>query len=188
METSEEDYFYEQPVYYGGFWRRLAAQIVDGILLGVFTVPIALYDLFTVKSYLLYLVVGIVGALYKPLMEYKYGATLGKMALGLKCVNSNYEPIDLRQAFMRNIIFLIPNLTGLVLYYFVFAAPGFEEVTSIAQYVDFAQHFQNRPAGTNFLFSALLIVDAIVLAVDNEKRSLHDKFANTLVIYTPSGN
>jgi uncharacterized RDD family membrane protein YckC len=82
---------------YVGFWPRFAAIFIDGIVMSIISVPASLaqthfaaqgqfestYKVFAVLCYLIQLVVP---AVYEILMIKKTGATLGKMALGIKVV------------------------------------------------------------------------------------------------------
>ena len=185
MENVPDTLFDEQPIAYGGFWRRAAALFLDGILMLAVLYPFNWYDLTHLKSYPLYLCAGLASALYKPLMEYKYGATLGKMAFGIKCINSNYQKLNIAEALNRNFIFLLSNIVTLVLHYFVFASPQFIEATDLRE-VGLAIHQFPAIRWTMNLLYLALFIDAIVLASDNRKRSLHDKWADTFVIYLPS--
>ena len=184
MENSIENAVNEKVVFYGGFWRRVGAQLVDGLFLGIFIATFTWYDLMSLKSYPLYVFLCLIGNLYKPLMEYRYGATLGKMALGLKCVNLNYEKINLGEAFGRNLVFLVPSAVTMMLYYFVFTSPDFADATTFTgvSHVLIGFRYISWSGNVAFLF---WIVDAVVLGTDNHKRGLHDRWANTLVIYMP---
>lgn len=51
---------------------------------------------------------------YRIGMETGTGATLGKMALGLKVVDSNGAKLDIQASFMRNLWFLVSNLASIV--------------------------------------------------------------------------
>jgi uncharacterized RDD family membrane protein YckC len=184
MENLIENYIEEPPVFYGGFWRRFGALFIDSLFLLLIIYPLNWYDLTNLKSYSLYVLVGLLAVLYKPVMEYSYGATLGKMALKLKCTNDKYEKISIIEALTRNAVFLIPAITSLALNYFVFTSPAFieastnKEVGKVILQFPIIMWVNNLP----YLF---WIVDAIALGSDNRKRSLHDRWANTFVIYAP---
>lgn len=65
-------------VKYGGFWPRLGALVLDGIILAPITFGITYYNISTWKSIPLLALISIIGVAYKPVMEHMYGATLGK--------------------------------------------------------------------------------------------------------------
>ena len=184
MDSPVENNTTEKIVFYGGFWRRVAAHFVDGLFVGVFIFPLSWYDLTSLKSYPVYIVLSLLGALYKPLMEYKYGATLGKMALGLKCVNLNYEKITLGEAFGRNLVFLVPGIITIILNYFLFTSSDFADATTWGEVSHLLVQLPFVTSANKLAF-LFWIVDAVVLGTDNHKRSLHDRWANTQVIYFP---
>jgi uncharacterized RDD family membrane protein YckC len=72
---------------YAGFWRRVAAVLLDGLILGVVTVPLNLAfadDGYTAASSGAQSISTVLGWLYYALMESSAKqATLGKMALGI---------------------------------------------------------------------------------------------------------
>ena len=74
-------------VVFAGFWIRVGAQIVDTLAL-VPLIALNVTALYTWKQLWLALIVNVVSLCYKPFMEAKYGATLGKMALNLQVVST----------------------------------------------------------------------------------------------------
>ena len=113
-------------VMYGGFWIRVVAKIIDGLIQGVFAVILFL-------AFLPFLnfastesnpgeviaVVALQGGsilfalAYSTFFLGKYGATPGKMAVGLKVVTSQDEPIDYKRAVAR---YFAEILSGLICY------------------------------------------------------------------------
>lgn len=93
---------------YGGFWIRFVAAMLDGIILTIVSmaigIPLALrmaeYDS-TVVDAVNSLIQMLVGAAFVTFFLGKYGATPGKMALGLKVVRSNGAEITYARAFAR---------------------------------------------------------------------------------------
>ena len=87
---------------YAGFWVRVAATLVDALLLYVFNVAIAMLcgqgllramgfngTDFNAQEGMLPLIQLITGTLYEIILVGKYGATLGKMALKIQVVNAD---------------------------------------------------------------------------------------------------
>jgi uncharacterized RDD family membrane protein YckC len=89
---------------YAGFWIRFVATILDGLIL---TIPFYVIT-FAFESILkpshemslaliqigLMLLQLMIDALYEIILVARYGATLGKMAVGLKVVTADGEPIS----------------------------------------------------------------------------------------------
>jgi uncharacterized RDD family membrane protein YckC len=94
--------------HYGGFWIRVGARLIDGFLLGIVQASLALAffgvfaaefrpNLIASQSLGLRMSYQIlsyaIGFLYEVFFLHYRGATLGKMALGLKVVRSNGESL-----------------------------------------------------------------------------------------------
>jgi uncharacterized RDD family membrane protein YckC len=86
---------------YAGFWRRLAALVIDGIILTISYLLIS--SLFGFKHFSLVIVIWIIGYwLYFTLYESsKKMATLGKMALEIMVTDANGNQINFGRANAR---------------------------------------------------------------------------------------
>jgi len=105
-----------------GFWPRVGAYLIDslvigfplGAILGVFIATAGLdindKDALNLVTYVIQAVAGLVTVIYFTLMNGAYGATLGKMALGLKVVKQDGSPIGYGLALGR--IVLMNVLSG----------------------------------------------------------------------------
>jgi uncharacterized RDD family membrane protein YckC len=140
-------------VVYGGFWRRGAALLIDGILLSVFALPLRMgLTLFGINSGFetyrpgLFATLFGVGTLITYAVQIAYyvyfisqkGATLGKMLMGVKVVTATGGPISVGRAFAR---YFAQILSGLI-----------------------------------------LCIGFIMAAFDDQKRALHDHICSTRVI------
>jgi uncharacterized RDD family membrane protein YckC len=106
---------------YGGFWIRLAAAIIDSIVLGLIYGAIGAatgLDLFTddpdkIEAKALVLEIAI-GWLYEALLTSSArGATLGKMAVGLRVVTEQGERLSFLRATVR---FFAKYISALILF------------------------------------------------------------------------
>ena len=150
-------------VAYGGFWLRVVAVIIDGIILAIVQ---GMIQVVIFGSYfrsvarvepgmrpdeamaalapmmagigMAWLVGLVVGSCYEGFFVAKMGATPGKMALGLKVVRPDGRPVDLGRAFGR---------------YFA-----------------------------KMLSAMILFIGYIMVAFDAEKRGLHDMICDTRVV------
>jgi uncharacterized RDD family membrane protein YckC len=120
-------------VTFAGFWIRFIAYIIDAIILGIAmgAVQFAFLGSFLAMPHIdnsrpelmlgpLLGMIGVlslvsigIGCIYESLFVTKYGATPGKMALGLKVVRPNGGPIDLGRAVGR---YFGKMLSGIILY------------------------------------------------------------------------
>ncbi len=108
-----------------GFWIRVLAALIDGVLLMAVSLGIMLVAAVATGASLAALgeyvgeigeaggslvmqlaqgVGGLVGVLYFVLMNGAYGATLGKMAVGIMIVRENGDPIGYGIAFLRYLV------------------------------------------------------------------------------------
>lgn len=170
-----------QSVKYGGFWPRLGALIIDGIVLAPVTFGVAFLNITTWKSSMLLVAITIVTTGYKPLMEFFYGATLGKMSFDLKVVNLSFEKACLTEILFRNVFHIVPSLISLVITVGIYELPEFESVSGYGDYSTFLSTYSFLQV-INYLSAIIIVVDAIVLLSDPYKRSLHDKIGRTYVI------
>ncbi|MGB2799843.1 MAG: RDD family protein [Dehalococcoidia bacterium] len=144
-------------VEYAGFWMRLGAYLIDGIILTAinfaiyfvpgfvyFTVTWELGSLKLVSSAfaVVILVLCIIISIAYPICFWRWrGQTPGKMAVGIKLIRSNNSPVSWRAAAMRFLGYIICWVTF----------------------------------GLLFLW----------IAFDSRKRGIHDRIAGTCVIKLP---
>ncbi len=112
----------ERELRYAGFWRRLVAFAGDFGLLLALAVPLVAVAVLleagrmapglATTAVLATLGLGAVGALvfYFPLLESRFGKTLGKHLLRIRVVRENGSPIGLGQAFVRRLSFYFDML------------------------------------------------------------------------------
>jgi len=138
---------------YAGFWIRVGAKVIDVIILYALGFIVSLLGLFMTGipssgsqipmrfmagNILIAMISWVIQIAYPVYFLGKYGATLGKMACGLKVVRSDGEKISYARACGR----------------------AFAEGVS----------------------SLTLGIGYIMVALDEEKRSLHDRICDTRVI------
>ena len=113
-----------QVVNYAPFFRRLGAVIIDGLLLGL-TVGLLARGLFGAPlegvnfSHPANLVPTLVAWIYQVFMINKYGATLGKMALGIRVQNeATGANLTISEAVLREIVGKFLSGIALLIGYF----------------------------------------------------------------------
>ncbi len=172
---------------YAGFWRRVAAHFIDGVVMSLTMLAIVLVTIGNNSLYLLTLIVpGVLSIIYQLYFTTQYGASLGKMAMGIKIVRLDGGPIGFSQANLRYLPFLIFAVVGIlgnveafqnIPIPSIFFEYGWTERAKILQ--------QHQPIWIlfNSLISGLFIVaDTIALLISKQKLSIHDRIANTMVI------
>ena len=174
---------YEPQYTLARFWPRFGAYFLDGLIIGSFVLLFNYINFTQLQSFALYLPVTIIGILYKPYMEYKYAATLGKMAFKIKVTDYSLKKISFKQSMLRSLILFIPTLLYIPIYYLAFNNPN----VNSTDFNGFNQQItESYP--TFFWITSLTYVisltDLVVYLIDSEKqkRSLHDRIGETLVI------
>jgi uncharacterized RDD family membrane protein YckC len=185
MENNLLDNDFQTPqatrkVEYAGFWIRVGATFIDFLAYSPIIV-LNFYNLYSLKSLPVQLLTLVFLTLYKPWMEYQYGATLGKMAVKIKVVNSQYESINLEQAVKRFAPWLISQVISFYATIILFQSEAFAEATG---WMEVGQ-IQNEltPTAISYFGSGLMLVSCLAVAFDDNKRGLHDMFAGTYCIY-----
>src|SRR5690349_11616183 len=117
----------ESVIIYGKFWPRLGALILDTLIVGV-PLFVIVYLNISWKNVGLLLVTNVLGMMYKPWMEYRYGATVGKMTLGLKVVDLNYDRPTLEAVLLRNVFSLSASVWSTIFSVLIFMSPEFQDV------------------------------------------------------------
>lgn len=164
------------------FGVRVAASILDSIILSPILFLITKNSM-EYRSFELFLVLISLYSFYKPLMEYRFGGTLGKMIMKIKVVDKDNNKMTLNQSFIRwlhyfpNFIFTI---TGTYKLYTLLGNMQFE---SIPEFLDW--QIQNSNPSVLESYAPVLIVffAAFVLTDRVNKRGLHDVIAKTYVIH-----
>jgi uncharacterized RDD family membrane protein YckC len=102
-----------------GFWIRFVASIIDGIVLSILVIFLALFALLLIGSLfgeeagfgMLLLVICLLpfAAIFdNTLMEAsEYQGTFGKYLLGMKVVDSRGERITMKNSFIRTIVYMV---------------------------------------------------------------------------------
>ena len=108
-----------QPYPFKGFWIRLVASFIDGIILLILIILLATISLVIFGAalgegagvgmfLLVFILASIATILYKPIMEAsEYQGTVGKYALGMKVVDQNGQRITMTSSFLRTILYII---------------------------------------------------------------------------------
>jgi uncharacterized RDD family membrane protein YckC len=171
---------------YGTFWLRFGAHLIDLLAVAAFVFLIGFILVMAspeINVNYLALFAAIIGLFYKPFMEYKYQATLGKMALQLKVVNYNFEKPGFGEIFLRNIFIIANHLSSL----FITMLMLYRGETPPKKLFDFENQREMTQTEqlqmiAGVIFLVLIIIDIIVLLSDERSRSLHDKIGKTYVI------
>lgn len=178
--TLDDNLIKETEHEYAGFWIRVLAAIIDSFVLLPFAF-LYLLVLVGINSLALTLVGLLLSACYKPFMEFKYGATLGKMAVGVKLISEDGEPISLNQTLTRYIPWAIGNAISIITFSMLYAAPGLESAEGFMEISQIMAEEGNNSLSS--ISSLVMLITALSIAFDARKQGVHDRFAKTLCIY-----
>ncbi|GGZ94365.1 RDD family protein [Algibacter mikhailovii] len=170
---------------YTPFWTRAGAYLLDTIILSVVAITVNYVNISNFKSFLLYLPFAILAILYKPFLESYYGATIGKMIVKIKVTDKNFKKIDMTTSILRSSILVIPLIMYIPIYYLAFNNTSLYEINEFMEFsTAIATEYPMQGIIGN-LSMIIIVADIIFLLSDSTKtkRSLHDRIANTYVIY-----
>jgi uncharacterized RDD family membrane protein YckC len=178
----EDSIFPEANIIYSTFWDRLGAYLLDGLFLALATLPLTYFNIRIWKIPSLFVIISLFTVMYKPFLEYRYGATWGKMMVGLQVVGRDFRKITLKEELRRVGFYLIPSILEHLFTLLVYYSTAFQ---SINNYSDFNRYLvSTNPAilwidGIVFI---LVVADTITFFATHPNRSLHDIYAGTYVI------
>lgn len=169
-----------ESVRYAGFRVRVGASLIDSVVL-LPLVGLNYYNSLNTKSLALALLVALGSAVYKPLMEYRYGATVGKMAVKIKVVNYNLQAITLEQTLIRYLPWLLSVVITMMASIAIFQTPGFMEATDVMAYGELVQ-------STSYMkwmqFASWIVpISAFGMVFSPYRQAVHDQLAKTFCIY-----
>jgi uncharacterized RDD family membrane protein YckC len=180
MENLLNDF--EQPQYsYVGFWPRFGALFIDAIILWVFNYllgfPLSEFD----NNLVLIILTAAIPLFYNLFLEYKYGATLGKMLLKIKIVNYELQPPTISNIVLRNIIYI-----GLQFVSFGIQLNSYFNIQSSgSDFTDFGSFVTPQIVIALIYGGAVFIiyfVELLFLLNDQKCRALHDRIGKTYVV------
>ncbi len=179
LDFNYEDDYQERSIQYAGFWTRVGASLVDALVFIPLSI-LSVYNTLSIKSLLFELVILIIYVGYKPLLEYNYGATLGKMAVRIKVIDIAGGPIDAQQAIIRNIPYLLAASLSMITTIALHFRTSFDEVDSFAEYNRLME--QTGYPLISALVNCFLFISCLVVAFHKKRQALHDMMAQTYCI------
>jgi len=167
-------------VRWAGFWIRVAASLID-FMVYIPVMALSMYNINSIKNLPLQLLLTLILGIYKPLMEYKFGATLGKMGVGIKVVDLNFNRISALQAIKRYFPWLISHIISIYGTIVLFQHPDFLSTTNWIEVGNLQNDILSK--GLNYAGSGITLVSCLVVAFTATKQGLHDMLAETYCIY-----
>lgn len=174
--------FPEMDVHFASFGQRFGATLIDGMLIMILYFSLTYFNILVWKNGYVFILYSLLTIIYKPWMEYKFGATLGKMALRIKVVGKNFQKVTLNEELRRVSFYLVPNILSFILTIRVYFNGELLTIHSFQEYNQLI--ISNNPALTwlNLIVVFLAVADVFTFFFNNQNRSLHDLYADTYVI------
>lgn len=173
---------------YAGFWVRLGALLVDGLVnLPLIFLYYYLFGLSWNTAVIIQIPYLFLWAAYNIYFLGRWGQTIGKMATHVKVTRLDGSPIGYKQAFLRHVVDLALTIIGkisfLVALFSVsrvnFEIAGWEARNALLRDASPYWGFWAEHALAIWILSEM-----IVLLFNKKKRALHDFIAGTVVIKT----
>jgi len=178
----DDSIFPEANIRYSTFGDRLGASLIDGLIMIAVTLPLTYFNIESWKIPFLYILIALFTVMYKPFLEYRYGATWGKMLVRLKVVGADFGKVTLKEEMQRVSFYLVPSILQHILTLGVYFSASFK---SIKDYNEFNRYvFTENPSliWINLIVFVLVVADVITFFAKRPNRALHDIYAHTFVI------
>ena len=183
MENSTPDLLVdleERVEVYATFWQRLFALFIDWVVLFAASV-FQRYNNWGGQIPSVFIIISLITLAYKPVLEYLYGATVGKMAVKIKVVNKHFQRPSISNILLRNIFNIGYRLFIMISWFLVFYREDLSD-SPFLQDMGTSLSYFNEQGWSNYVLLFICIVEIICLLTDDQKRSLHDRIGETLVV------
>lgn len=175
-----ETIIHERPLRYAGLGIRLGAALID-LLVMLPLIGLSIYNVLQIKSLGLGILILLLTAAYKPVMEYCYGATLGKMAVKIVVINQQRGSLTFGQALIRYLPWLVGTIVAAIALVEIFSMPRFDTTTNYLAYSMMVQ--ESRWTVFNQFVSWLPLLSALAILFDKQRQAAHDMLAETYCVY-----
>jgi uncharacterized RDD family membrane protein YckC len=171
---------------YGGFWPRVAALLLDTLILSPFTILISYLNIVSLSNYYYTSIASLsVVLIYNIYFVRQNGGTPGKRAMGLKIVKADGTEMDWQTAFLRYIVmFLVTSLSVVITLLKVGNADAdeYESLSWLEKIQYIGKLGGSASTVSTVITNAWMLAGIIALLSNPKKRAVHDFIANTVVI------
>jgi len=181
----EESLFPETEFRMASFGQRLAASLIDGLLVTGVMFCLTYLNIKFWKSGIVFILYSMAAVAYKPWMEYRWGATVGKMALAIRVVGSGFRRVTIKEELRRVSFYLVPNILSVVLTLSTYFGGAIKSINSFTEYNRQIVAINPALQWLNVIVVFVAIADCFTLLFNEQNHSLHDLYAGTSVIIDP---
>ncbi|GAA4059418.1 RDD family protein [Flavobacterium chungnamense] len=171
---------------YGNFGYRFAALLLDGIILAPMTIGFLFYNSLNLNNvYVGILVSNVINIFYHIYFPTRFGATPGKLALGLHILKMNGDTITYSDAFRRYLPNLLLGLIAIINTLFAVSkadANHYNDLSWIKQ-SEYLQSLNSNMFSIQMIcINAFFFTSFIIFMLNERKRSISDLSGDTAVV------
>jgi len=163
-----------------GFWIRVGASVVDWLVF-VPLILLNLWNMFWHRSIAVLVLISVPGFFYKPFMEAFCGATVGKLAVGVKVADAAGKKLSLFNAYIRAFPFLLSGAVNLAGQLMLFTSEKFKAGESLIR-INATKPLSFLDV-VGYVIAAFILIDCVMVAFTFRKRALHDMLAESYCVY-----
>jgi len=163
---------------FASFGDRARAHIIDSILMTI-VLLFQMLNFASLRILWLDFIIIITPAIYKIVLEKKYGATVGKLLMKIKVVNYNGNPITWGQSLRRY------SFYGISIVGAIFAAVSLyvnEDLASLTSFFSWFEILEERSPFLDGVSSIAIFVSIIYYFFSEKAQCLHDRIAKTYCV------
>jgi len=171
---------------YGNFGYRFAALLLDGIILAPMTIGFLFYNSLNLNNvYVGILVSNVINIFYHIYIPTRFGATPGKLALGLHILKMNGDAINFSDAFRRYLPNLLLGLIAIINTLFAVSkadAKVYNDLSWMKQ-SEYLQSLNSNMFSIQMIcINAFFFTSFIIFMLNERKRSISDLSGDTAVV------
>ena len=171
---------------YGNFGYRFAALLLDGIILAPMTIGFLFYNSLNLNNvYFGILVSNVINIFYHIYIPTRFGATPGKLALGLHILKMNGDAINFSDAFRRYLPNLLLGLIAIINTLFAVSkadAKVYNDLSWMKQ-SEYLQSLNSNMFSIQMIcINAFFFTSFIIFMLNERKRSISDLSGDTAVV------
>lgn len=173
---------------YGNFGERLAALLLDGLILAPFTITLLLLNAQNINNaYFTTPIALLINIVYHLVTSVHYGATPGKIAMGLFILQKSGGYIGYKEAFLKLLPQLLLSIIPMAINFYAISQIDVETYNSMGWF-DQQQYLKTFYP----FFGTLLIIvlpnmysfsNLLFFLLNDRKQSLGDALAGTVVVH-----